>query len=679
MTAETSCRGFVDAVRNRTVSGWVHDPRQPGRRLQVAFTVNGSFAGTGVANRYRADVAQHGIHDGCYGFEFTVPDHCADIYSIAVTVPNADYRLAFSSENSICPISNRTLPPAWKAVQGHFRLPSFFILGAAKSGTTSLHGYLDQHPEICLSNPKEAFYFEAEYDRGATFLFNKYFSHWSGQQLVGGARHRDLYLPYVPPRIHSFNPSAKLIVILRNPVSRAVSHWWHWYSRGSEQLPLKDSLLADLERIESGKLLQELAEIETYSSTLEADGKGCYRTYLDSGYYDEQLSRYIELFGQDQLRIVLLEDLANNPKQTTAMLLNFLGADPRYAQDIDYGVLNQSVPGMQDHLDEETEAWLIGHYKPHNQNLERLLKRSLDAWDEPVFRTTAKTSVQVSRPGSVGGRSPSSLYLDLLKKSVLGELYLENEIRLIYLRACLAGGESFTRESFFHIETAKPHVLERFRRLSESGRLIDNSVENVGFRHTMIGRKRLDNLEYCLQQILHDDIPGDLIECGVLRGGAVIFMRGYLVAHGVTGRAVWVADSFEGLPRPSLPQDQDLQLSADVCPMLAVDLATVRNLFERYGLLDEQVRFLPGWFKDTLPSAPINNLSLLRLDGDLYESTIDALESLYDKVSVGGFIIVDDYGALPQCRQAVTDFRARRGIEDAIEPIDWTGVYWRKV
>jgi len=266
----------------------------------------------------------------------------------------------------------------------------------------------------------------------------------------------------------------------------------------------------------------------------------------------------------------------------------------------------------------------------------------------------------------------------LLKKSVLEELYFENEIRLIYLRACLAGRESFARETFFHIETAKPLLLKRFRELSELGRLIDNNLENTGFRHTMIGRKRLDNIEFCLQQILRDGIPGDLIECGVLRGGAAIFMRGYLAAHHVTDRIVWVADSFQGLPPPTLPQDREQRLTADLFPMLAIDLDTVRNLFERYGLLDDQVRFLPGWFKDTLPSAPVENLSLLRLDGDLYESTIDALESLYDKVSAGGFVIIDDYGALPPCRQAVTDFRGRRAIRDEIQPIDWTGVFWRK-
>jgi O-methyltransferase len=168
------------------------------------------------------------------------------------------------------------------------------------------------------------------------------------------------------------------------------------------------------------------------------------------------------------------------------------------------------------------------------------------------------------------------------------------------------------------------------------------------------------------------------MECGVWRGGAVIFMRGYLAAHGIEDRIVWVADSFQGVPKPSQEEDAGLDLSAERYPMLAIDLETVRDLFQRYGLLDDRVRFLAGWFKDTLPTAPIEKLALLRLDGDLFESTRDALEALYDRVSPGGFILIDDYGCLPQCRLAVTAFRERRAIAEPIQEVDWTGAFWRK-
>ncbi len=113
-------------------------------------------------------------------------------------------------------------------------------------------------------------------------------------------------------------------------------------------------------------------------------------------------------------------------------------------------------------------------------------------------------------------------------------------------------------------------------------------------------------------------------------------------------------------------------------PQLALPRERVQVNFRRYGLLDDQVRFLKNWFRDTLPTAPIERLAILRFDGDLYESTIQALESLYHKLSVGGFVIVDDYGNVAACRQAVHDFRTEHGITDPIQPIDWGGVFWRR-
>ena len=107
-------------------------------------------------------------------------------------------------------------------------------------------------------------------------------------------------------------------------------------------------------------------------------------------------------------------------------------------------------------------------------------------------------------------------------------------------------------------------------------------------------------------------------------------------------------------------------------------LDTVRELFARYDLLDDQVRFLPGWFRDTLPSAPMARLALLRIDGDLYESARDALAALYRRVSPGGFVIVDDYRCIPACRQAVDEYRQLEGITAPLREIDWTGVFWQK-
>ncbi len=195
---------------------------------------------------------------------------------------------------------------------------------------------------------------------------------------------------------------------------------------------------------------------------------------------------------------------------------------------------------------------------------------------------------------------------------------------------------------------------------------------------TMVGLKRLDNLQHCVTSVIRDGVPGDLIETGVWRGGSSIFMRAVLKAYGDCSRKVWLADSFRGLPQPDparYPVDRGDTLWT--YQELAISLEEVKANFSRYGLLDEQVAFLPGWFRDTLPSAPINRLAVLRLDGDLYESTMDALSALYHKVSPGGFIIVDDYG-LPTCRAAIEDFRRARGITDQIHQIDWTGAFWQR-
>jgi O-methyltransferase len=181
-----------------------------------------------------------------------------------------------------------------------------------------------------------------------------------------------------------------------------------------------------------------------------------------------------------------------------------------------------------------------------------------------------------------------------------------------------------------------------------------------------------------LDIIRHDRVHGDLMETGVWRGGAVVFMRGYLAAYNMTDRTVWAADSFEGLPKPTAIEDAGYDFSVDVHPILAISLEEVKQLFAKYDLLDEQVQFVKGWFHESLPQVPVKELALLRLDGDLYESTRDALVNLYHKVVPGGFVIIDDYGDFQPCRTAVDEFRAKHQIAEPIERIDWTGVYWRK-
>ena len=243
---------------------------------------------------------------------------------------------------------------------------------------------------------------------------------------------------------------------------------------------------------------------------------------------------------------------------------------------------------------------------------------------------------------------PRALYIDLLKRILINWIYANAE------------PETLVSGAF------------DFRPLAEGRRWPQ-------YAHTMIGLYRLNNIQHCVETVIRDGIPGDFLEAGVWRGGASIFMRGILKAYGISDRRVWVADSFAGLPPPNAaeyPADEGLNLHE--FKELAVPLDEVRANFFRYGLLDEQVVFLEGWFRDTLPAAPVKTLSVLRLDGDLYESTMDTLTSMYPKVARGGFVIVDDYWWIPAARKAVDDYRSEHGIEDSIIRVDYTGVFWRR-
>ncbi len=197
--------------------------------------------------------------------------------------------------------------------------------------------------------------------------------------------------------------------------------------------------------------------------------------------------------------------------------------------------------------------------------------------------------------------------------------------------------------------------------------------------HSMAGVARLKNLAELVERVLSQGTPGDFIETGVWRGGCCILMKGILKSHQDVERKVFVADSFEGLPKPSpeiYPVDHgDILHRYDE---LRVSEAQVRSNFERYELLDDRVIFVKGFFSDTLPNLKSDPLALIRLDGDMYESTIVALNALYPRLSPGGFVIIDDYGALKSCKQAVDDFRQEHAITSEMHVVDWTGVWWEK-
>lgn len=242
------------------------------------------------------------------------------------------------------------------------------------------------------------------------------------------------------------------------------------------------------------------------------------------------------------------------------------------------------------------------------------------------------------------------LYLDLMKKCLINSIYQDASCSWAY-----SGCREFQKEQREH------------------------GLDWPDVAHTMIGLHRLNNLQYCMEDVLKNNIPGDFIETGVWRGGAAILMRAVLKVYNITDRLVFAADSFEGLPPSNYtlyPADNGYDFTQ--FKILAVSLPEVQANFECYGLLDNQVAFLKGWFKDTLPDAPIEKLALMRLDGDLYESTMDALINLYPKLSIGGYVIIDDY-SIPCCVKAVHDFRNKFNIIDPIHKTeDNIAAFWKR-
>jgi O-methyltransferase len=267
-------------------------------------------------------------------------------------------------------------------------------------------------------------------------------------------------------------------------------------------------------------------------------------------------------------------------------------------------------------------------------------------------------------------------YIELLKRTLTFSLWPEPPTPVGYF----GGGGNKLKDRI--VRGVNRLLLERGLTLGRIRNITSEEREGgefwPGYADTMVGLKRLDNIEYCIRTAISENIEGDFIETGVWRGGSCILMRGILKALNVSDRVVFVADSFEGLPIPDpvkYPADAgDVHHTYDY---LAVSEDAVRENFARYNLLEDQVVFLKGFFSESLPKAPIKKLAVLRLDGDMYGSTIDVLANLYEKLSLGGFCIIDDY-QLKACAQAVEDFRGANNIIEPLEPIDNMAKFWRK-
>jgi hypothetical protein len=237
--------------------------------------------------------------------------------------------------------------------------------------------------------------------------------------------------------------------------------------------------------------------------------------------------------------------------------------------------------------------------------------------------------------------NPQEAYLALLKRALNGYLVL--------------GGASAFDE--FCPLNRDLYDLERY----------EWKIPDYARPHTLLTDVRLDTVQTLMRRAIDEGVAGDFIEAGAHRGGAVIFMRAFLEIYGIPRRKVWVADSFEGIPAPRKTGGRE-DIVDKWSDRWVAGFDVVRDNFMRYGLLDSRVQFLKGYFVDTLPTAPIRSLALIRLDADSYESTMDALTHLYPKLSPGGYVIIDDHH-LPGCMDAVADYRSAHRIVEPMQGV----------
>ena len=192
--------------------------------------------------------------------------------------------------------------------------------------------------------------------------------------------------------------------------------------------------------------------------------------------------------------------------------------------------------------------------------------------------------------------------------------------------------------------------------------------------YTMVGLDRLRKLDELANVVDRDGIRGDIVECGTCNGGSgAILAR--VACRSPHGRHTWLLDSFAGLPPAG---DKDGPLAAEYTGLCCGQAETVREVLRKMGVPENSVTLVPGWFQDTLPGLPVEQIALLHIDADWYDSVLVVLKHLYDKVAAGGFVVFDDFGYWEGCRRACDDFLTSRRINVPLTIIDGIGAYIQK-
>jgi hypothetical protein len=296
--------------------------------------------------------------------------------------------------------------------------PGLFLIGGRKCATTYLYEALRTHPEICFSNPKEPTFFmlDSEFNKGIRHYKNKYFPHYSNEEIVADARVDHLYLPWVPERIKKYFPNATILLVIRNPVDRAFSDYQHARRHGVEDLPFDEAVYEDYKRIREGKRLRTEQEKETFQKMYKQTKKRLYRMYLDGGYYASAIEKYLNVFGRDNSKFVLFSELINQTKAICNEVFDKIGlrtlssvptqvqnpsSVPKsykvqklirlFGESIPTGFipnkikrmivdLNQTTDNDEQSMGNITRLWLYEHFESHNKKMNDLSSKDLSHW-----------------------------------------------------------------------------------------------------------------------------------------------------------------------------------------------------------------------------------------------------------------------------------------------------------
>lgn len=251
-------------------------------------------------------------------------------------------------------------------------LPNFLIVGAARSGTTTLYSHLKDHPEVYLpanKRPEPHFFLKAaEYAQGVAYYEQRFFSAWRNQRAVGEASTSYLFGPEVPKRVRSTLPDVKLICILRDPVERAFSSYWHTVKSGMETLSFDEAILREAER-KDGMTGTAMGEIAPFA-------------YAERGLYYRQLSRWLSEFPRSQMEIVIFDDFVADPNKVLSEITHFLDVSPDDLPKRAVEIENKSVPAEAQMLP-ATRRMLIESFREDVDALGGLLDRDLACWLKP--------------------------------------------------------------------------------------------------------------------------------------------------------------------------------------------------------------------------------------------------------------------------------------------------------